>query len=112
MKYLLVVGDGMADLPIEALGGKTPLEYLNPKGFQIVGGGELGRLRSCPTQLPPGSDTAFLTLLGNDTPKVYTCLLYTSYICRPPAAWPGGRAGLRIEKRSIRGQIGRPWRIQ
>ena len=72
MKYLLVVGDGMADLPIEALGGKTPLEYLNPKGFQIVGGGELGRLRSCPTQLPPGSDTAFLTLLGNDTPKVYT----------------------------------------
>ena len=37
MKYLLVVGDGMADLPIEALGGKTPLEYLNPKCFQIVG---------------------------------------------------------------------------
>ena len=72
MKYLLVVGDGMADFPIPALGGKTPLQHLNPKGFQIVGGGELGRLRSCPPQLPPGSDTAFLTLLGNDTARVYT----------------------------------------
>ncbi|MEG2135569.1 MAG: 2,3-bisphosphoglycerate-independent phosphoglycerate mutase [Clostridia bacterium] len=72
MKYLLVVGDGMADRPIEALCGKTPLGYLNPQGFQTIAGGELGRLLSCPRQLPPGSDTAFLTLLGNDTPKIYT----------------------------------------
>lgn len=72
MKYVLVVGDGMADLPILSLGNKTPLAHLNPVSFQRVAGGELGRLRSCPTQLPPGSDTAFLTLLGNDTPAVYT----------------------------------------
>lgn len=72
MKYVMVVGDGMADLPIEALGGKTPLSYLAPPALAVAGGGALGRLRSCPEQLPPGSDVAFLTLLGHDTARVYT----------------------------------------
>ena len=71
MKYVLVVGDGMADFPIEKLGGKTPLQYLSPKAFEVIGGGRLGRLRSCPKQLSPGSDVAFLTLLGNDAVQVY-----------------------------------------
>lgn len=71
MKYVLVVGDGMADFPIENLGGKTPLQYLSPKAFEKIGGGRLGRLRSCPKQLSPGSDVAFLTLLGNDAMQVY-----------------------------------------
>lgn len=71
MKYVLVVGDGMADFPLESLGGKTPLQYLAPKAFAVIGGGRLGRLRSCPEQLPPGSDVAFLTLLGNDAARVY-----------------------------------------
>lgn len=72
MKYVMVVGDGMADFPLEALDGRTPLEYLAPIGFARIAGGRLGRLRSCPECLPPGSDTAFLTLLGNDTARVYT----------------------------------------
>ena len=71
MKYVLVVGDGMADFPLESLGGKTPLQYLSLKAFEKIGGGQLGRLRSCPKQLSPGSDVAFLTLLGNDAVGVY-----------------------------------------
>lgn len=72
MKYAMIVGDGMADLPIPELNEKTPLEHLAPDAFQAIAGGELGRLRSCPPTLAPGSDTAFLTLLGNDTARVYT----------------------------------------
>ncbi len=72
MKYVMIIGDGMADLPIKALHGVTPLEYLAPDAFAQIAGGELGRLLSCPPELPPGSDTAFLTLLGSDTPRVYT----------------------------------------
>lgn len=68
---MLVVGDGMADFPLDELDGKTPLEYLALKSFDRIGGGERGRLRSCPPSLPPGSDVAFLTLLGNDTERVY-----------------------------------------
>lgn len=71
MKYVMVVGDGMADFPIEALGGKTPLQYLAPEAFARVGAGTLGRLVSCPKPLPPGSDVAFLTLFGNDAPACY-----------------------------------------
>jgi len=71
LKYVLVVGDGMADFPLDELNGKTPLEYLTLKSFDRIGGGELGRLRSCPPTLPPGSDVAFLTLFGNDTERVY-----------------------------------------
>ena len=72
MKYILAVGDGMADFPIDALGGKTPLEYLSLPAFARIGGGRLGRVRTCPAGLAPGSDVAFLTLLGNDTRAVYT----------------------------------------
>ena len=71
MKYVIVIGDGMADFPMEALGGQTPLEYLSPKPFAHIGGGEIGRLRSCPQGLPPGSDVAFLTLFGNDPKRCY-----------------------------------------
>ncbi len=71
MKYIMVVGDGMADQPIEELSGRTPLEHLAPEGFARVGAGQLGRLTSCPEGLPPGSDVAFLTLFGNDARKVY-----------------------------------------
>ncbi len=72
MKYVVVIGDGMADFPLKSLGGRTPLEYLSLKSFETVGGGRLGRLRSCPAQLSPGSDVAFLTLLGNDAVGVYS----------------------------------------
>ena len=71
MKYVMVVGDGMADFPIEALNGQTPLSFLKPDGFARIGGGTVGRLLSCPEMLPPGSDVAFLTLFGNDTEACY-----------------------------------------
>ena len=72
MKYILVVGDGMADMPVEALEGKTPLETLACENMARVGGGELYRFRSCPEGLPPGSDVAFLSLFGNDACACYT----------------------------------------
>ena len=71
MKYMLIVGDGMADEKIEALGGKTPLEYVAGANMARVAGGELGRIRTCPTVFSPGSDVAFLTLLGHDPVKCY-----------------------------------------
>ncbi len=71
MKYVIFIGDGMADLPIEALGGKTPLAHLAPRGMARLASCEIGRVRTCPEGFPPGSDVAFLTLLGNDTKKVY-----------------------------------------
>lgn len=72
MKYVLIVGDGMADLPMPDLDGKTPLEALELKGMARLAGGVMGRVRTCPNGLPPGSDVAFLTLLGYDPLKCYT----------------------------------------
>ncbi len=71
MKYVLIVGDGMADLPIESLDNRTPLEAVGQKAMARVGGGRLGRVRTCPEGLPPGSDVAFLTLLGHDPLQCY-----------------------------------------
>ena len=71
MKYMLIVGDGMADERIEALGRKTPLECVNGQHMARVAGGELGRVRTCPTGMPPGSDVAFLSLLGHNPKACY-----------------------------------------
>ena len=71
MKYLLIVGDGMSDFPIEQLNGKTPLEYAASCGMARIASGYLGRIRTCPEGLPPGSDVAFLTLLGHDPISCY-----------------------------------------
>ncbi len=71
MKYLLIVGDGMADLPVDALGGKTPLEYADMPGMARAAGGELFRVKTCPEGMPPGSDVAFLSLLGHDPKRCY-----------------------------------------
>lgn len=72
MKYILIVGDGMADFPVDALQGKTPLEYAAPQGMARIASGRLGRVRTCPEALPPGSDVAFLSLMGHDPEKCYT----------------------------------------
>ncbi len=71
MKYLLIVGDGMSDFPIKELDGKTPLQYAAPCGMARIASGQLGRIRTCPEGLPPGSDVAFLTLLGHEPLKCY-----------------------------------------
>lgn len=73
MKYALVIGDGMADNPVPALGGKTPLEYASTPFIDLLAAkSELGSVRNCPKGLPPGSDTAILSIFGNDPLVCYT----------------------------------------
>jgi 2,3-bisphosphoglycerate-independent phosphoglycerate mutase len=73
MKYLILLGDGMADQPIAVLGGKTPLEYARtPYMDRIAGEGTLGLIDTIPSGLPPGSDVANLAVLGYDPCKCYT----------------------------------------
>ena len=73
MKYLVIVGDGMADYPLDKLGGKTALQYANTPSFDLLArSGELGLTQTIPDSLPPGSDTANLSVLGYDPLKYYT----------------------------------------
>lgn len=73
MKYVLVIGDGMADNPVEALGGRTPLEYAHiPCMDRLAAHGLLGSTINCPQGLPPGSDTAILSIFGQDPRVCYT----------------------------------------
>ena len=70
MKYIVVLGDGMADEPIEALGGKTPLAYANtPNLDKLSKLSEVGMVHTIPEGMSPGSDTANLSVMGYD-PKV------------------------------------------
>lgn len=71
MKYVVVLGDGMADRPIEELGGMTPLEYARtPQMDALAKAGEIGMVHTIPDGMAPGSDTANLSVLGYD-PKIY-----------------------------------------
>lgn len=73
MKYVVLVPDGAADYPLDELGGKTPLEVANiPKMNWLAQNGVLGRVRTVPEGLEPGSDVAILSLLGYDPRKYYT----------------------------------------
>lgn len=73
MKYLLVIGDGMADDPIAELDGRTPLEYARiPYIDALAAKGEVGLVCNCPSGLPPGSDTAILSIFGHDPRRCYT----------------------------------------
>ena len=71
MKYVIILGDGMADKPIEAIGGKTPLEYAKtPEMDRLALMSEIGTVHTIPDGMSPGSDTANLAVLGYD-PKIY-----------------------------------------
>ena len=71
MKYIIVLGDGMADEPIEKLSGKTPLEAADkPTMDRLAKKGEVGLASMVPEGMSPGSDTANLSVLGYD-PKIY-----------------------------------------
>ncbi len=73
MKYIIVLGDGMADEPIAELGEKTPLEYANtPYMDQISKKAEIGLVKTIPEGMKPGSDTANLAVLGYDPEQYYT----------------------------------------
>ncbi len=73
MKYIVVLGDGMADEPIEALGGKTPLEYANtPVMDALASGGEMGMTQNVPHGMHPGSEIANLAVMGYDPKRYFT----------------------------------------
>lgn len=71
MKYIIVLGDGMSDEPIEALGGKTPLAYAKtPVMDSLSKKSEIGLVQTIPEGMKPGSDTANLAVMGYD-PRIY-----------------------------------------
>lgn len=73
MKYLVVLCDGMADYPVEALGGKTPLEAANtPNMDKFAKDGYVGLVKTVSDDMKPGSDVANLSVLGYDPHKYYT----------------------------------------
>ena len=72
MKHIIILGDGMADLPVERLGGKTLLQYVHkPMMDQLAREGRCGRLITVPEGFPPGSEVANTAILGYDLNKVY-----------------------------------------
>jgi 2,3-bisphosphoglycerate-independent phosphoglycerate mutase len=73
MKYVIVLGDGMADEPIEALGNQTPLETAKtPMMDQLAKVSEIGQVCNVPKGMSPGSDTANLSVMGYDPKEYYT----------------------------------------
>ena len=73
MKYIVVLGDGMADEPIAELGGKTPMEAAcTPVMDELAGKGSLGTVQNVPQGMAPGSDVANLSVLGYDPAENYS----------------------------------------
>ncbi|MBI1811389.1 MAG: cofactor-independent phosphoglycerate mutase [Nitrospirae bacterium] len=73
MKYVVIIGDGMADRPLNELGGKTPLQAaFTPNMDKLACEGIIGRVRTIPEGFHPGSDVANLSVLGYDPRKFYT----------------------------------------
>ena len=72
MKFVICVGDGMADAPIAELNGLTPLEYAStPNMDRVATRGRVGMVQTVPDGLPPGSDVANMSLLGYDAKLYY-----------------------------------------
>ena len=72
MKYIIILGDGMADEPIPSLGGKTPLQAAaKPEMDWLAAHGRNGLLDTIPRGFAPGSEIANLAILGYDLPKVF-----------------------------------------
>jgi len=92
MKYIVVVPDGVADYPIDILGGKTPLEVADtPFMDSLAKKGVLGRVKTIPRGFTPSSDVANLSLLGYD-PKIY-------YTGRGPLE--AANLGVELEERDL-----------
>ena len=71
MKYIILVGDGMADYPIPELDNRTPLQAADTTNMdEVAKRGISGMVRTIPENMPPGSDVANLSVLGYD-PEVY-----------------------------------------
>lgn len=72
MKYVLIIADGIADEPVPQLGHRTPLQSLSLPHIDQLAGGMMGTVRTVPEGLPPGSDTAILSIFGHDPRQCYT----------------------------------------
>ena len=73
MKYILLVGDGMADYPVKELDGRTPLEVARTPNMDFIAKhGRLGRIKTIPDKMNPASDVANISILGYDPHKFYT----------------------------------------
>ena len=73
LKYIILVGDGMGDYPLQELGGKTPLEVAStPNIDRLVRKGRMGLVRTVPDAMQPGSDVANMSLLGYDPLRYHT----------------------------------------
>ncbi|MDD2498955.1 MAG: phosphoglycerate mutase, partial [Desulfitobacteriaceae bacterium] len=73
MKYVVLLGDGMADYPLKQLGGLTPLSYAQkPNMNRLAKNSVLGMVKTIPDGFPPGSDVANLSVLGYAPEEYYT----------------------------------------
>lgn len=73
MKYIVVLGDGMADYKLEELGGKTPLQYAKKPAIDALAKcAKVGLCRTVPEGFKPGSDVANLSVMGYDPHDCYT----------------------------------------
>jgi 2,3-bisphosphoglycerate-independent phosphoglycerate mutase len=73
MKYVVVLGDGMADYPVPRLGNRTPLQSaVKPNIDFLAANGETGMVKTIPEGIPPGSDAANLSVMGYDPNRYYT----------------------------------------
>jgi 2,3-bisphosphoglycerate-independent phosphoglycerate mutase len=73
MKYAVILGDGMADWPLDELGGKTPLDVANhPAMDRLAQLGKFGLVQTVPIGMKPGSDTANLSVFGYDPKRYYS----------------------------------------
>ncbi len=73
MKFIVLIGDGMGDYPMDELNGKTVLEFAEtPNMDWIASNGKGGSAQTIPLSMPPGSDVANMEIMGYDTTKTFT----------------------------------------
>ncbi|MEM3437142.1 MAG: cofactor-independent phosphoglycerate mutase [Nitrososphaerales archaeon] len=73
MKYILIIGDGMADLPLKELGSKTPLQVADHPNMDFIAShGSCGRLITLPQELDSGTDVAIMSILGYNPKEFHT----------------------------------------
>ena len=73
MKYVVVIGDGMADLPLKELNGETPLQRAEIPNMDLIASkGVSGMLKTVPDHMHPGSDVANLSIMGYNPTEYYT----------------------------------------
>lgn len=72
MKYIVIIGDGMADFSLDELGGKTPLMVSRKPNMDMMAKeGLVGRVNTVPDGFPPGSDVAGMSIFGYDPARYY-----------------------------------------